>query len=137
MTVLETTNIFQKIAISTGLPSLAVEAGFLLIVMLLISVVILVVLAILKIKKEMLKLSKTATYIANLLRQEAADRKVSMGYYEFKPDEWMEGTRHLVVEMLQQGKSYNEILEKVDVTKAYISEVELWAKKEGFIQVEH
>jgi hypothetical protein len=102
--------------------------------MLLISVVILVVLATLKIKKEMLKLSKTATYIANLLRQGAADRKISMGYYEFKPHEWMEGTRHLVVEMLQQGKSYNEILEKVDVTEAYISEVELWAKKEGLFK---
>ena len=83
----------------------------------------------------MVKMSKTANYIANLLRREAANRKISMGYYEFKPDEWMEGTRHLVVEMLQQGKSYNEILKKVDVTKAYINDVELWAKKEGFIQI--
>ena len=132
---METTNIFQKIAMSTGLPSLAVETGLLLIVMLLISVVILVVLAILKIRKEMVKMSKTTNYIANLLRRGAANRKISMGYYEFKPDEWMEGTRHLVVEMLQQGKSYNEILKKVDVTKAYINDVELWAKKEGFIQI--
>ena len=132
---MEPTNIFQKIAMSTGLPSLAVEVGFLLVAMLLILVAILVVSAILKIRKEIVRMSKTANYIAGLITRGAADRKISMGYYEFKPDEWMEGTRHLVVEMLQQGKSYNEILKKVDVTKAYISDVELWAKKEGFIQI--
>ena len=49
---METTNIFQKIALSTGLSSLAVEVGFLLVAMFLILVAILVVLAILKIRKE-------------------------------------------------------------------------------------
>jgi hypothetical protein len=131
----ETTNIFQKIALSTGLSSLAVEVGFLLVAMFLILVAILVVLAILKIRKEMVRMSKTANYIAGLLTRGAADRKISTGYYEFKPDEWKEGTRHLVVEMLQQGKSYNEILKKVDVTKAYVSEVQLWAKMKGLIQI--
>ena len=80
-------------------------------------------------------MSKTANYIAGLLTRGAADRKISTGYYEFKPDEWKEGTRRLVVEMLQQGKSYNEILKKVDVTKAYVSEVQLWVKMKGLLQI--
>ncbi len=134
---MESTNIFQKIVMSTGLPSLAVEVGFLLVVMFLILVVITVVLAILRIRKEMVRMNKTANYIAGLLTRGAADRKISTGYYEFKPDEWKEGTRRLVVEMLQQGKPYNEILKEVDVTKAYIGEVKLWAKKEGLIQIKH
>jgi hypothetical protein len=131
----ETTNIFQKIAMSTGLPSLAVEVGFLLVAMFLILIVILVVLVLLRVSNEMVRMRKTANYIAGLLTRGAADRKISTGYYDFKPDEWKEGTRRLVVEMLQQGKPYNEILKKVDVSKAYIGEVELWAKMEGLIQI--
>ena len=135
MTVSDPINIFQKIALSTGLPSLAVEVGFLLVAMFLILVVILVVLVLLRIRKEIIRMSKTANYIAGLLTRGAADRKISTGYYEFKPDEWKQGTRRLVVEMLKQGKTYSEILKEVDVSKSYIGEVTLWAKKEGLLQI--
>jgi hypothetical protein len=123
MTVSDPINIFQKIALSTGLPSLAVEVGFLLVAMFLILVVILVVLVLLRIRKEIIRMSKTANYIAGLLTRNAADRKISTSYYEFKPDEW------------KQGKTYSEILKEVDVSKSYIGEVTLWAKKEGLLQI--
>jgi hypothetical protein len=156
MTGSETTDVFEKIAISIGLPSLAVEVGFLLFVIILILVVILVVLAMLRIKKEMIKFDIGVHYIARLLTKGADELKIAQGYYDFNVDEWQNGfartkdvsglyeetvkpnerredTKYMILEMLLEGKSYDEIIKKVDVTRDYISKIKLWAKKEGFI----
>jgi DNA invertase Pin-like site-specific DNA recombinase len=136
MSLSETTNIIQKIAEFTGLTPLAIEVGFLLLISALLLIFILVVLAILRIRREMVRMNYTANYIARLLNRGYKDRqvlKITQGYYDFKPDEWREDTKQIVVAMLQQGKSYNEIVKKIDVTRAYLSETELWAKKEGFL----
>ena len=84
----------------------------------------------------MIKLNRSAEYIAALLTKgykNFVKDKIAQGYYEFKPEEWKDDTREKVLYMLQDGKSYNEIVEKLDVTKSYISEIELWGKKEGFL----
>ena len=133
---LETLSFIQRIADFTGLPTLVIETGFLLILTFIILIIILVWLANFRIKKEMIKLNRSAEYIAALLTKgykNFVKDKIAQGYYEFKPEEWKDDTREKVLYMLQDGKSYNEIVEKLDVTKSYISEIELWAKKEGFL----
>jgi len=127
----QATTIFQKIAVSIGLPSIAVEAGFLLLLTVFLLVFILVVLAILRVRKEAIRMNYTITYIAGLLNQEHRNiqaRKIAQGYYDFKPDEWREDSKFIVLEMLQQGKSDNEIMKEIDVSPAYINSV----KRSGF-----
>jgi hypothetical protein len=122
----ETTTIFQKIAVSIGLPSIAVEVGSLLLLTALLLVFISVVLAILRVRKEMVKMNYTATYIARLLSKgykNLQTTKIAQGYYDFKPDEWREDSKFIIFEMLQQGKSDNEIMEKIDVSPAYINKI--------------
>jgi hypothetical protein len=130
-TLSETTTIFHKIAASIGLPTIAVEVGFLLLLTALFLVFLLVVLAILRVRKETIKMNYTATHIARLLNQgnkniEAG--KIAQGYYDFKPDEWREDSKFIVLEMLQQGKSDNEIMKEIDVSPAFINKV----KHSGF-----
>ena len=127
----QATTIFQKIAVSIGLPSIAVEAGFLLLLTAFLLVFILVVLAILRVRKEAIRMNYTITYIAGLLNQGHRNiqaRKIAQGYYDFKPDEWREDSKFIVLEMLQQGKSDNEIMKEIDVSPAYINSV----KRSGF-----
>ena len=59
--------IIDKIAASTGLPSLAVEAGFLVIAISMVLVMIFIVLAIIRIRKEMIKANAALSYITRLL----------------------------------------------------------------------
>jgi hypothetical protein len=127
----ETTTIFQKIADSMGLPALAVEVGFLLLLTALLLLLILVVLAIFRVRKEAIRMNYTATYIARLLNQRQKNiqaGKIAQGYYDFKPDEWREDSKFIVLELLQQGKSENEIMKEIDVSPAYINNV----KRSGF-----
>ena len=122
----ESATVFNKIAVAIGLPSIAVEAGFLLLLTALLLILILVMLAILRVRKETIRLNYTATYIARLLNQEYKNiqaRKIAQGYYDFKPDEWREDSKFIVLEMLQQGKSDNEIMKEIDVSPAYINKV--------------
>ncbi|MGD8763853.1 MAG: hypothetical protein PVG87_16195 [Desulfobacteraceae bacterium] len=122
----EATTIFQKIADSMGLPAIAVEVGFLLLLTALLLVLILMVLAILRVRKEAIRMNYTATYIAGLLNQGQRNiqaGKIAQGYYDFKPDEWREDSKFIVLEMLQQGKSDNEIMNEIDVSPAYINKV--------------
>jgi hypothetical protein len=131
MTLSETATIFHKIAVSMGLPTIAVEVGFLILLTALLLIFILVVLAILRVKKEMVKMNSTATYIARLLNQgqrKIQAGKIAQGYYDFRPDEWREDSKFIVLEMLQQGKSDTEILKEIDVSPAYINKV----KRSGF-----
>jgi len=126
MTLSETTTIFQKIAVSIGLPSIAVEVGFLLLLAALLLIIILVALAVLRVRKEIIRMNYIATYIARLLNQGYRNiqaRNIAQGYYDFKPNEWREDSKFIVLEMLQQGKSDNEIMKEIDVSPAYINKV--------------
>lgn len=122
----ESTTIIHKIAVSIGLPTIAVEVGFLVLLTALLLVFILVVLTILRVRKETIRMNYTVTYIARLLNQGHRNiqaSKIAQGYYDFKPDEWREDSKFIVLEMLQQGKSDNEIMKEIDVSPAYINKV--------------
>ena len=69
-TLLETSSIFQKIAISTGLPLFVVEVGGIILTIILILAAILMVSATLRIKKEMISLNFKIGYMARLLKRE-------------------------------------------------------------------
>ena len=97
MTVAETSSIFQEIAMATGLPSLAVEVGFIVLALIIILVIIMVVLAILRIRKEMISLNLKINYIARLLKRQIEGTAVKkepekkLGPKEkkaYKKDEW-------------------------------------------------
>ena len=97
MTVAETSSIFQEIAMATGLPSLAVEVGFIVLALIIILLIIMVVSAILRIRKEMISLNFKISYIARLLKRQiegAALKKEPEKKVEpkdknaYKKDEW-------------------------------------------------
>lgn len=133
MSAPETTNIIQDLAEVTGLPTLAIEAGFLLILMILILVVVLVVEAIWRIKKEMVKFNLGVGYISLLLKIGIDKRKISLGEFDFRVDEWKDDTKFVVLAMLQKGLSDNEITNVVDVSRAYIKQTRKWAINEGIL----
>ena len=79
-TLLETSSIFQMIAISTGLPLIVVEVGGIILTIILILAAILMVSATLRIKKEMISLNFKIGYMARLLKREldgSAKKKVA------------------------------------------------------------
>ena len=131
MTAAESTSVFQKIAMTTGLPSLFVEAGFLLLMMVLFLIIVLVLLAIFRIRKEMVRMNHVANYIAQLLKRGYKELNLSQEYYDFRADEWREETKYIVFEMLKKGKSYDEIAQKVDVSQAYVNLIKRLAIKKG------
>lgn len=88
MSTSEATSIIQDITISTGFPTLAIEAGFLFLITASFVIFILVVLVILRIKKEMIKFNLGADYIARMLTRGAEDLKIARGYYDFNEEEW-------------------------------------------------
>jgi hypothetical protein len=57
----------HKIAEFAGLPLLAVEAGFLLLLTIIFVIVVLLVLAIFRIKNELIKISYTTNYMTRLI----------------------------------------------------------------------
>ena len=59
--------IIQRIAEFTGMPLLAVEAGFLLLLTIIFVIIVLLVLAIFRIKNETIKISYTTNYITRLI----------------------------------------------------------------------
>jgi DNA-binding CsgD family transcriptional regulator len=120
-------NIFDKIAAFTGLSSLAVEAGFLLITISIVLVVIFMVLAVFRIRKEVIKVNVTLSYIARLLTK---------GYERLGPEgPSLDSTQRVVVEMLMQGHSYDEIQKRVDVSQEYVDIVR-WMTKQKLIAKE-
>ena len=117
----EVPTIFEKIAASTGLPSLAVEAGFLLITISIVLVVIFMVLAVFRIRKEMIKVNVALSYIARLLTK---------GFEHLDPEgPSLDSTQRVVVEMLMQGHSYDEIHKRVDVSQEYVDIVRWMTRK--------
>ena len=133
MPAFETTSIIQDLAEITGMSTLAIEIGFLLILTTLILAAVLVVEAILRIKKEMVKFSLGVGYIAHLLKIGIDKQKISQGYFDFRVEEWKEDTRFVVLAMLQQGMSDNEIDNVMDVSQAYINKIRRWAMNEGIL----
>ncbi len=116
----------QKIAEFTGLPLLAVEAGFLLLLTIIFVVLVLLVLAIFRIKNEILKIGYTTNYIVRLIERGYKDRKLYKVNYDLK-------TEQIILEMLQEGKSYSDIIKNIYVSEEYIEMIEQLAKDEGLL----
>jgi hypothetical protein len=116
----------QKIAEFTGLPLLAVEAGFLLVLTIIFVVLVLLVLAIFRIKNEIIKIGYTTNYIVRLIERGYKDRKLYKVNYDLK-------TEQIILEMLQEGKSYSDIIKNIYVSEEYIEMIEQLAQEEGLL----
>jgi hypothetical protein len=116
----------QRIAELTNLSSLVIETGFLLFLTFCIVVVVFLVLAVLRIKNEMIKMSYTVNYIARFLERGYKTRKL----YKLNYDPETEG---IVLEMLEHGKSHNEIRNTVPVSKEYVEIIESVATQKGLL----
>lgn len=75
-TVSQATSIFEKIAMSLGWSSLAVEICFIIFTMIIILVIFIVVFAILRIRKEMISLNYKLGYIARLVNRGIEGSKI-------------------------------------------------------------
>ena len=128
---LDITIIFQKIAESRGLPPLAIEVGFLLLVAAFILSVVLVTGAVIRIAKEMIKFNIGVDYVSSMLTREVEEAKIESGQFDFNPGEWREDTREKVLKMLQDGKTHAEIISKLEVSESYIKGVTRWAFEAG------
>jgi len=116
----------HKVAEFTGLPLLAVEAGFLLILTLIFVILALLVLAIFRIKNEIIKISYTTNYITRLLERGYKDRKLYKVNYDLK-------TEQNILDMLQAGKSCQEIIKQIYVSEEYVEMIEGLAEEEGLL----
>ena len=109
--------IIQAISEFTGIPPLVVETVFLLFLTLLFIVILFSVLAILRIRYEMIKMNYTINYIARLLERGYKNRKL----YKVNIDPESEA---IVLEMLQEGRSYDEIIKDVRVSREFVDIIE-------------
>jgi len=116
----------HKIAEFTGLPLLAVEAGFLLLLTIIFVIGVLLVLAIFRIKNEILKISYTTNYIVRLVERGYKDRKLYKVNYDLK-------TEQIILDMLQEGKSYTDIIKDIYVSEEYVEMIASLAKEEGLL----
>jgi len=116
----------HKVAEFTGLPLLAVEAGFLLILTLIFVILALLVLAIFRIKHEIIKISYTTNYITRLLERGYKERKLYKVNYDLK-------TEQNILDMLQAGKSCQEIIKQIYVSEEYVEMIEGLAEEEGLL----
>ncbi len=116
----------HKIAEFTGLPLLAVEAGFLLLLTIIFVILALLVLAIFRIKNEIIKISYATNYITRLLERGYKDRKLYKVNYDLKIEQ-------SVLEMLQAGKSCQEIIKNIYVSEEYVQMIEGLAEEEGLL----
>jgi hypothetical protein len=116
----------HKIAEFTGWPLLAVEAGFLLLLTIIFVIVVLLVLAIFRIKNEIIKMSYTTNYITRLIERGYKDRKLYKVNYDLK-------TEQIILDMLQEGKSYSEIIKNLYVSEEYVEIIERLAEEEGLL----
>ena len=117
----------HKIAEFTGLPLLAVEAGFLLLLTLIFVIIALLVLAIFRIKHEIIKISYTTNYITRLMERGYKERKLYKVNYDLK-------TEQNVLDMLQAGKSCQEIIKNIYVSEEYVEMIEGLAVAEGLLE---
>jgi len=116
----------HRIAELAGLPPLAVEAGFLLLLTIIFVIVVLLVLAIFRIKNEIIKISYTTNYITRLIERGYKDRKLYKVNYDFK-------TEQMILDLLQEGKSHDEIIKNIYVSEEYAEMIKVLAKEEGLL----
>jgi hypothetical protein len=116
----------QKIAEFIGLPLLVVEAGFLLLLTIIFVIVVLLVLAIFRIKNEIIKISYTTNYITRLIERGYKDRKLYKVNYDFK-------TEQMILDMLQEGKTHEEIIKNIYVSEEYAEMIKGLAEEEGLL----
>ena len=121
--------IIQKIAEITGLPLLIIETGFLLLLTFIFVILVLLVLAIFRIKNEIIKVSYTTNYMTRLIERGYRDRKLYKVDYDLKAEQ-------IILEMLQQGKSYNEIIKNIYVSEEYVDMIKDLAEEEGLLSKE-
>lgn len=119
-------SIIQTFSEFSGLPPLVVETLFLLLLAIIFTVVVFMVRAILRIRYEMIKMNYTISYIARLLERGYKNRRL----YKANIDRESEA---IVFEMLQEGKSYDEILKEVRVSKEFVEVIEEVATKKGLL----
>lgn len=119
-------SIIQTFSEFTGLTPLVVETFFLLLLAIIFTVVVVLVRAILRIKNEMIKMNYTINYIARLLERGYKNRKL----YKVNIDRESEA---IVLEMLQEGKSYDQIIREVRVSKEFVDIIEELATKKGLL----
>jgi len=117
----------HRIAEFTGLPLLAVEAGFLLLLTIIFVIVVLLVLAIFRIKNEIIKISYTTNYITRLLERGYKERKLYKVNYDLK-------TEQNILDLLQAGKSCQEIIKQIYVSEEYVEMIEGLAEEEGLLE---
>jgi hypothetical protein len=118
--------VIQRIAELAGLPPLVIETIFLLFLTFVIVIVVFSVLAILRIKNEMIKMNYTINYIARLLERGYKKRKLYKVNYDRESED-------IVLQMLQEGKSYDEIIDEVRVSKEFVDIIEEAAKEKGLL----
>ena len=116
----------HKISEVINISPLVIETGFLLFLTFCIVVVVFLVLAVLRIKNEMIKMSYTVNYIARFLERGYKTRKLYKLNYD--PE-----TEDIVLEMLQLGKSHNEIRKTIPVSKEYVEIIESVAGQKGLL----
>jgi hypothetical protein len=116
----------HRIAELAGLPPLAVEAGFLLLLTIIFVIVVLLVLAIFRIKNEIIKISYTTNYITRLIERGYKDRKLYKVNYDFK-------TEQMILDLLQEGKSHDEIIKNIYVSEEYAEMIKVLAEEEGLL----
>jgi hypothetical protein len=118
--------IIQKLAEFTGLPLIVIETGFLLLLTFIFVILVLLVLAIFRIKNEIVKVSYATNYITRLIERGYKDRKLYKVNYDLKAEQ-------LILEMLQEGKSYNEIIKHIYVSEEYVDMIKGLAEEEGLL----
>lgn len=118
--------IIHKIADLTGLPLLVVEAGFLLLLTFVFVILVLLVLAIFRIKNEIVKVSYATNYMTRLIERGYRDRKLHKVNYDLR-------TEQVILDLLQQGKSCNEIIKNIYVSEEYVDMIKYLAEEEGLL----
>ena len=108
------------------MPLLAIEAGFLLLLTIIFVIVVLLVLAIFRIKNEIIKISYTTNYITRLIERGYKDRKLYKVNYDFK-------TEQMILDMLQEGKTHDEIIKNIYVSEEYAEMIKGLAEEEGLL----
>ena len=116
----------HKIAEFTGLPLLAVESGFLLLLTIIFVIMVLLVLAIFRIKLEIIKISYTTNYITRLIERGFKDRKLYKINYDLK-------TERMILDMLEQGIPSDQIVKNIYVSEEYVEMIEELAEEEGML----
>ena len=116
----------HKIAEFTGLPLLAVESGFLLLLTIIFVIMVLLVLAIFRIKLEIIKISYTTNYITRLIERGFKDRKLYKINYDLK-------TERMILDMLEQGIPSDQIVKNIYVSEEYVEMIEELAEEEGLL----